>query len=59
VISPGNAGHESMFRAMGEPAARPELPETSSTPVDATALAAIAEQHGSPIVGPPPGGAPS
>lgn len=26
LISPGNAGHESMFREMGEPAAQPELP---------------------------------
>ena len=54
LISPGNAGHESMFREMGEPAGQPELPAPSSTPVDPGAMAAIAERHGTIIVGPPP-----
>jgi quercetin dioxygenase-like cupin family protein len=54
LISPGNAGHESMFREMGEPASEPVLPAPSSTPVDPVLLAAIAERHGTTIVGPPP-----
>ncbi|MEA2651430.1 MAG: hypothetical protein QOI85_1151 [Chloroflexota bacterium] len=55
LISPGNAGHESMFREMGEPAAQPVLPAPSSQTVDPELLAAIAERHGTIIVGPPPG----
>jgi len=54
LISPGNAGHELMFREMGEPAAEPALPAPSSTPVDPAVLAAIAKRHGTIIVGPPP-----
>ncbi len=55
LISPGNAGHESMFREMGEPADLPEVPAPSSVHVDPGLLAAIAERHGTIIVGPPPG----
>ena len=55
LISPGNAGHESMFREMGEPASRPVLPAVSPEGVDPALLAAIAKRHGTIIVGPPPG----
>ena len=54
VISPGNAGHEPMFREMGEPATASVLPPMPSGPVDPAVLAAIAGRHGTSIVGPPP-----
>jgi quercetin dioxygenase-like cupin family protein len=54
LVSPGNAGHESMFREMGEPAARPVIPAPSGASVDPAMLAAIAKRHGTIIVGPPP-----
>ena len=54
LISPGNAGHESMFREMGEPVVGPVLPGAPSAPVDPALLAAIAERNGTIIVGPPP-----
>jgi quercetin dioxygenase-like cupin family protein len=54
LISPGNSGHESMFREMGEPATEPVISAPSSGTVDPVMLAAIAERHGTIIVGPPP-----
>ena len=54
LISPGNAGHESMFREMGEPATEPVISAPASGTVDPGMLAAIAERHGTIIVGPPP-----
>jgi quercetin dioxygenase-like cupin family protein len=52
LITPGNAGHESMFREMGEPASGPAAPLAG--PVDVELLAAIAGRNGTTIVGPPP-----
>jgi len=54
LISPGNAGHELMFREMGQPALEPVLPAPSSEPVDPAVMAGIAARHGTIIVGPPP-----
>jgi quercetin dioxygenase-like cupin family protein len=54
LISPGGAGHEGMFREMGEPAPAAALPAPSSVPIDPALLAAIAERHGTIITGPPP-----
>jgi len=53
LISPGNAGHEAMFREMGEPAPAIDLPAPSSAPFDPALLGAIAERHGTIITGPP------
>jgi len=54
LISPGSAGHEPMFREMGEPALEPVLPAPPAEPVDPALMAAIAERHGTIIIGPPP-----
>ena len=54
LISPGNAGHEEMFREMGEPAASAEIPALSSVSIDPELLGAIAGRHGTIITGPPP-----
>ncbi len=54
LISPGNGGHEPMFREMGEPSAGPGLPPPAPSQTDPAAMAAIAERHGTIIVGPPP-----
>ena len=57
LITPGNAGHETMFREMGEPASGPIAPPPTA-PVDVALLAAIAGRNGTTIVGPPPDGGP-
>jgi quercetin dioxygenase-like cupin family protein len=54
LISPGGAGHEPMFREMGESAPEAVLPGPSAEPVDPGVSAAIAERYGTIIVGPPP-----
>ena len=54
LISPGAAGHEEMFREMGEPAPAAEIPPPSSASVDPALLGAIAGRHGTIITGPPP-----
>lgn len=54
LITPGNAGHEEMFREMGEPAKAPVVPPPPTTPPDPERLAAIASGYGTRIVGPPP-----
>ena len=54
LISPGDAGHEEMFREMGEPAPASEIPAPSATSVDPALLGAIAGRHGTIITGPPP-----
>jgi quercetin dioxygenase-like cupin family protein len=54
LITPGGAGHEEMFAAMGEPAQERVVP-AAPPDVDPKKLAAIAEQHGTRIVGPPLG----
>ncbi|MBW3569979.1 MAG: quercetin 2,3-dioxygenase [Gemmatimonadetes bacterium] len=60
LVSPGDAGHEAMFRAMGEPAGRHAVPaaEEVQTP-DLETLPSIAARHGTRIVGPPPGSDPA
>lgn len=52
LITPGAAGHEGMFAAMGEPAKTRSIPD-APTDVDPEALARVAFEHGSVIVGPP------
>jgi quercetin dioxygenase-like cupin family protein len=51
LITPGAAGHEAMFGAMGEPATSRSIPD-APTDVDPDALAKLAAQHGTIIVGP-------
>jgi quercetin dioxygenase-like cupin family protein len=53
LVSPGNAGHEALFREMGRPAGDAASPPTE--PPDFAQLGAIAARHGTRIVGPPPG----
>lgn len=53
LLSPGS-DHERLFRAIGEPAVRREIPPRPSGPPDFDGLAATAAQHGTRIVGPPP-----
>ena len=54
LITPGGAGHEEMFREMGEAAGAPVLPPPMTAPPDAERLSAVAARHGTRIVGPPP-----
>jgi len=54
LISPGAAGHEGLFREMGEPAGSHTIPEPPADPPDPSMLAEIATRHGTSIVGPPP-----
>lgn len=54
VISPGGAGHEPMFREMGEPALDASSPPVMTGLFDPAAMAAIAARHGTIIDGPPP-----
>jgi quercetin dioxygenase-like cupin family protein len=53
LITPGAAGHEGLFREMGQPAERREIP-TEQAPPDFARMAETAERHGTRIVGPPP-----
>lgn len=53
LLSPG-AAHEQLFRAIGEPAARREIPPPLSKPPDFERLAATAAANGTQVVGPPP-----
>lgn len=53
MVSPGS-DHEDLFRAIGEPAGRREIPPPPSGPPDFERLAATAAKHGTKIVGPPP-----
>jgi quercetin dioxygenase-like cupin family protein len=55
LITPGAAGHEDLFREMGQPAERHELPPPPRTPPDFGRMAETALKHGTRIVGPPPG----
>lgn len=55
LITPGGAGHEELFREMGEPAAERAIPPPPESPPDPERLAEIAARHGTRIVGPPPG----
>ena len=58
LITPGAAGHEGMFAAMGEPATAHVLPDPPDGPPDSGSLAAMAAEHGTTILGPPPGAGP-
>jgi quercetin dioxygenase-like cupin family protein len=53
LITPGAAGHEEMFAAMGEPAGGDGLPPSPSAAPDPEVLGALAASHGTIIVGPP------
>lgn len=53
LITPGNAGHEALFREMGHPADGLQSPAPAVP--DLAKLGEIAARHGTRIVGPPPG----
>jgi quercetin dioxygenase-like cupin family protein len=53
LVSPGSA-HEDLFRSIGEPASRREIPPPPAGPPDFERLAATAARHGTKVVGPPP-----
>jgi quercetin dioxygenase-like cupin family protein len=53
-FAPCNAGHEGLFRELGEPAAEPVIPPPPEGPPDVGRLAEIAARHGTRMVGPPP-----
>jgi quercetin dioxygenase-like cupin family protein len=53
LLSPGS-DHERLFRAIGDPAGRREIPPPASGPPDFEGLAATAAKHGTKVVGPPP-----
>lgn len=53
LLSPGSE-HEQLFRAIGEPAGRREIPPPPSGPPDLERLAETAAKFDSKIVGPPP-----
>lgn len=55
-FAPCTAAHEGLFRELGEPASRPEIPPPPGEPPDVERLAEIAARHGTRWVGPPPGG---
>lgn len=54
-FAPCNAGHEGLFRELGDPAPRPEVPPPPEGAPDLERLAEIAGRHGTRWVGPPPG----
>jgi quercetin dioxygenase-like cupin family protein len=56
MTSPGNAGHEALFRELGEPVSSGNG-RSSAAPAapDFAKLAETAARHGTRIVGPPPG----
>ena len=47
------AGFEQFMRAVGEPAARVEIPPAATEPPDVAALTAVAAEYGIEITGPP------
>jgi quercetin dioxygenase-like cupin family protein len=53
LLSPGSE-HEHLFRAIGEPAERREIPPPASAPPDFARLAGTAAKHGTRVIGPPP-----
>ena len=55
LLTPGDAGHESLFAEMGDAADEHVVPPPPSAPPDVELLAAIAARHGTTIVGPPIG----
>jgi len=56
ITSPGNAGHEALFRELGDPTSREDGQSSMvAAPPDFAKLAETAARHGTRIVGPPPG----
>lgn len=53
LVTPGDAGHEALFREMGQPVDDARQP--AAVVPDMAELGAIAARHGTTIVGPPPG----
>lgn len=53
-FAPCNAGHEGLFRELGDPAPRREIPPPPEAAPDVDRLAEIAARHGTRWVGPPP-----
>jgi len=53
-FAPCTGSHEGLFRGIGDPAARPEIPPPPEGPPDMERLAEIAARHGTTMVGPPP-----
>jgi hypothetical protein len=53
LLTPGAAGHEGLFREIGEAAKHHAVPPPVSTAPDIARLAEIAAKHGTRIVGPP------
>jgi mannose-6-phosphate isomerase-like protein (cupin superfamily) len=54
LLLSGGSGHEELFRAIGEPAGRREVPPPASKSPDFERLAATAAKHGTRVVGPAP-----
>lgn len=54
LLTPGAAGHEDLFREIGEPAGHHAVPPPPQSPPDFARLAATAARHGTRIVGPLP-----
>ena len=54
LLSPGAAGHEGMFRGVGDPARPDAMPSEPSLPPDPERVVQIAERHGTAILGPLP-----
>ena len=52
IVTPGDAGHEALFREMGEPAS--EERRGAVVGPDFGKLAEIAARHGTTMIGPPP-----
>jgi quercetin dioxygenase-like cupin family protein len=53
LLTPGDAGHESLFEEMGERAGSHVVPPPPSAPPEPERLGEIAARHGTVIVGPP------
>jgi quercetin dioxygenase-like cupin family protein len=51
--SAGEAGHEGLFREMGEAATERIIPPPPGGPLDLARLAEVAAKHGTTLVGPP------
>jgi len=53
LLSPGGK-HQALFRAIGEPATRHEIPPAPTSSPDLEKMAETAGRHGTRMVGPPP-----
>lgn len=54
LLSPGAAGHEGMFREVGEPAGSEAIPSEPWLPSDPERVAEIAQRNGTTVLGPLP-----